>query len=381
MTEQESKALIATLYVSLFGRAPDPSGLAFWSAGLQNGGSYTKIIGTFLESPEGSSIFGASAQYSSFVTAMYQNILNRVPDTQGVKFWTDRLSSTGERAKLIEDFISIAKAGSTTDSQLIANRVDFGLSFAASKSGDNISYAKALLANVTSDPASLSLAKLVNEYIDNPPVVAPVVIPPVINPPRHGAAPTLALHADTGILNADGVTKNGTIDVTIPTAFLSWEYNIKGAGWTVGLGAGSTVSFGLVEGVYGGSDVQVRYMDASNVVSTVGHLGSGVTVDTTAPVYLGNTVTVSSGSMLGLLDLNFSESIYARGSYGGAANSTSGGQPVVLTSTSSSANHWSFDIHGNFPIAGTYNAIISTGAVQDLAGNQASGVELVMFTA
>lgn len=87
--------------------------------------------------------------------------------------------------------------------------------------------AKILLANVTSDPASLSLATLVNEHVDNPPAVVTPVVPPVIPSLPTTltlTAPAISLQEYTGQSQADGVTKNGTIDVLLPGGVTSWEY-------------------------------------------------------------------------------------------------------------------------------------------------------------
>lgn len=45
MTELESQTLATILYVSLFGRAPDKGGLAYWSQKLQGGLSLQVAIG------------------------------------------------------------------------------------------------------------------------------------------------------------------------------------------------------------------------------------------------------------------------------------------------------------------------------------------------
>jgi len=180
MTDQESRALATSLYVSILGRAPDKSGLDYWSGKLAGGLPLRDTIGFFLSSDEGVAQYGFGVSSSAFITNLYQNILNRTADAGGAAFWAGRLGEVGSRAEMVEQFIGSVTGGTGTDAQLMKNKVDFGLTFAASKSGNNVSYAKILLANVTSDPASVSLAKLVSEYVDNPPAVVALVVPPVI---------------------------------------------------------------------------------------------------------------------------------------------------------------------------------------------------------
>ena len=287
MTGLESQTLATTLYVSLFGRAPDKGGLAYWSQQLQGGLSLQDTIGYFLSSEEGKALYGSNPSAPSFVDNLYLNALNRTNDAGGSAFWQERLVELGSRNEMVEQFITAIQVGTGTDNQLLKNKVDFGLSFAASKSGDSTLYAKILLANVSSDPASLSLAKLVNEYVDNPPAPAPVIPP--------AAAPTLALHVDTGSFSGDGITMDDAIVVTMPNDVQSWSYSIDGGlNWNVGSGT----SFTLLEGTYAAGTVQARYVDADGVQSLVASTASEWVIDQTGPVFKGFTqsVTLEAGS-------------------------------------------------------------------------------------
>ncbi|MCP8464706.1 Ig-like domain-containing protein [Pseudomonas sp. ZM23] len=89
------------------------------------------------------------------------------------------------------------------------------------------------------------------------------------------AAPSLALESDTGVSASDGITSNGTINVTGLEAGASWQYSLDG-GTTWVDGSGTQIT-GLAEGA---NTVQVRQTDAAGNVSPVGTLN--VTVDTAA---------------------------------------------------------------------------------------------------
>jgi len=184
MTELESKTLATTLYVSLFRRAPDKGGLDYWTEKLQGGLSLKDAIGYFLDSNEGKSLYGTNTSAPTFVDSLYQNVLNRKSDAGGSEFWQGRLKELGSRNEMVEQFITSIQGSGSTDHQLLQNRVEFGLSFAASKSGDNVSYAKSLLSSITSDPASLNIAKLVNAYLDNPPAPATPATPATPTTPK-----------------------------------------------------------------------------------------------------------------------------------------------------------------------------------------------------
>ncbi|MFC4255588.1 Ig-like domain-containing protein, partial [Croceibacterium xixiisoli] len=86
------------------------------------------------------------------------------------------------------------------------------------------------------------------------------------------ATPVAALTDDTGILDDDGITSNGQIDVTGLEDGATWEFTTDGGqNWQTGTGG----SFTLAEGTY--ANVQVRQTDAAGNTATT-TLGS-ITVD------------------------------------------------------------------------------------------------------
>jgi Ca2+-binding RTX toxin-like protein len=92
-------------------------------------------------------------------------------------------------------------------------------------------------------------------------------------------APILALAADTGISNNDGITNNGTVNVTGLVAGATWQYSTNGGGsWTTG----TDTSFGLASGTYAIGTILVRQSDIFGNTSINGQLAA-VTIDTTAP--------------------------------------------------------------------------------------------------
>ena len=94
------------------------------------------------------------------------------------------------------------------------------------------------------------------------------------------AAPGIALAADTGTADDDGITSNAQVDVTLDTTVgTTWEYSTNsGMSYTTGTGT----SFMLLEGTYTIDQVQVR-QTVGGAVSVIASLGVAITVDTTAP--------------------------------------------------------------------------------------------------
>jgi hypothetical protein len=98
-TASEYETVVQQLYVSYFGRPADPSGLNFFEASFAavqapttvaelaatyNTNSIVKaIVDTFGVSPESQALYGSGSS-SSFVSHIYQSVLGRQPDPDGL---------------------------------------------------------------------------------------------------------------------------------------------------------------------------------------------------------------------------------------------------------------------------------------------------------
>ena len=93
------------------------------------------------------------------------------------------------------------------------------------------------------------------------------------------AAPSLALTSDTGVSATDGITNDGTINVTGLEAGASWQYSINsGTNWISGTGS----SFALATGSYAAGSILVRQSDIAGNTSAIGQLGGITIIDSTA---------------------------------------------------------------------------------------------------
>jgi hypothetical protein len=91
-------------------------------------------------------------------------------------------------------------------------------------------------------------------------------------------APGAALASDTGASSSDGVTSDGTVNVTGLDGGAAWEYSTdNGSSWNAGTGT----SFTLAAGAYAAGHVQVRQTDLAGNTGSAGSLGA-VTVDGSA---------------------------------------------------------------------------------------------------
>jgi hypothetical protein len=173
MATLATQQLITSLYVAAFGRAPDKGGLTYWSAQMDAGFSYDNVVSSFLSSPEAEVRYGKDVSEQTFLANLYNNILSRPVDEGGAKYWQGRLTELGSRKDVVKEILSSINNSSGSDHQILQNRIDVGLKFAASLSGYDQSYAKSILTYVTADPASVVSAGYLNDVYDHPPVTVP----------------------------------------------------------------------------------------------------------------------------------------------------------------------------------------------------------------
>ena len=100
-------------------------------------------------------------------------------------------------------------------------------------------------------------------------------------------APTIALNADTGISDTDGITMSGEVNITLASSFTIGSDIVQystdnGVEFTTQYSSGMIHIFILDEGIYENTDVQVR-QTIDGVTSSISYLGP-VTVDITPPV-------------------------------------------------------------------------------------------------
>lgn len=81
---------ILRIYQAVFGRLPDADGMEFWTTEYRNGRTYENIASFFAISPEFRTAFGESPTDEEIVEALYRNVLRREGETEGVQYWLTR---------------------------------------------------------------------------------------------------------------------------------------------------------------------------------------------------------------------------------------------------------------------------------------------------
>lgn len=103
-TELGDEAFIANVYSRVFNREPDSEGLSYWLEQIDKGLGREDFVLSVLDSEEHSTLLG---QIDSAVTNIYLGMLDRVPEEAGFKYWSKQLHD-GEMDELglIEQFMS-----------------------------------------------------------------------------------------------------------------------------------------------------------------------------------------------------------------------------------------------------------------------------------
>lgn len=84
-------APVVRLYLAALGRLPDRNGLQYWTRRHAAGITISHLAGQFLHSAEFERRYGTPND-AGFVDQLYRNVLGRAGDPSGVDYWTRRIS-------------------------------------------------------------------------------------------------------------------------------------------------------------------------------------------------------------------------------------------------------------------------------------------------
>lgn len=85
---------VARLYMAALGRLPDREGLGYWTNRRKAGDPLAHLADQVIDSREFEKRFG-SPDAEGFVDLLYQNVLDRAPDAKGGSYWTTALETGG----------------------------------------------------------------------------------------------------------------------------------------------------------------------------------------------------------------------------------------------------------------------------------------------
>ena len=146
------------LYIAYFNRAPDAVGLNFWGTAFASGTTLKEIATFFIDQDETRATYPSSLSNADFATAVYNNVLGRIPDQAGFDFWVGLLDSGASgRDQFILSVLGGVQDGSA-DRVYLDNKVDVGAYFAVHKGMSDVDNASAAMALFDGTQASIDSA-------------------------------------------------------------------------------------------------------------------------------------------------------------------------------------------------------------------------------
>jgi len=161
---------VQEIYVAYYGRPADPAGLQYWAGKLDAiGGNLTTIIKAFGDSTESTALY-AGASNSAIVTAIYQQLFNRAPDSAGLAFYTGELTAGRMTGSSIA--LNVADGAVSTDATYLANKITVANAFTDALTVDPsaalaydgttaITAARSLITGVTTSAATTNVASTI----------------------------------------------------------------------------------------------------------------------------------------------------------------------------------------------------------------------------
>ena len=146
---------IQQLYVGLLGRAADQGGLNWWADQVTTGGKTLEDVrASFVTSTEYTTTYGAAATRADLVTSIYQNLFERTPSADEVKYWAE--TDTRPADQLVAAFIEFAGAA---DQAVINNKTFVAQTYTdTAGTAFNKAAATSVIDNVNGTPASVTAA-------------------------------------------------------------------------------------------------------------------------------------------------------------------------------------------------------------------------------
>jgi hypothetical protein len=124
---QGKVAPIARLYSAYFNRIPDYSGLMYWIGQYKDGTELISISDSFASSAEFTSTYGSLGN-SEFVSLVYQNVLGRPADADGLAYWKGELdASRATRGQVMIGFSESNENKASMVQEIYVNMTYIGL--------------------------------------------------------------------------------------------------------------------------------------------------------------------------------------------------------------------------------------------------------------
>ncbi|MCX7558509.1 DUF4214 domain-containing protein [Sulfitobacter sp. F26204] len=170
LTETQMESFVE-LYIAYFNRAPDAIGLNFWGTAFAGGTTLEQMATLFIDQDETRATYAADLSNADFVAAVYNNVLGRAGDQEGVDFWLGHLNDgTVGRDQFILGVLGGAKSpiANATEAQMIQQaadqqhlsiKTDIGVYYSITKGMSDVSNASAAMALFDGSASSVTAAQ------------------------------------------------------------------------------------------------------------------------------------------------------------------------------------------------------------------------------
>ena len=170
----QNRVDVSNLYVALFGRAPDGEGLGFWANMLATGTSLVSVANTMFATAPARTYYPSFATNQEIISGFYLKVLGRTADTDGLAYWTAKLTATGGTpGSVIAEMISVvtswtpaggaanaaSDAAGALSKALFVNKADVSLYFGLTNG--TVAGATVALNGVTEVASTVTAAKAV----------------------------------------------------------------------------------------------------------------------------------------------------------------------------------------------------------------------------
>lgn len=155
-------ATIIDLYIASFNRASDHDGLTYWLTKMSDDGwSIDEVASSIFDSEEIAALYPPSTTDEDFIDEIYSNLLGRDADEDGMTYWLQEMQNGMTQSQVTLSIIDGVKADTTNpqDQILLENKTEVAQHFTNTLLLNDIPLAYSSMATVTTDPASVVLAK------------------------------------------------------------------------------------------------------------------------------------------------------------------------------------------------------------------------------
>ena len=120
-----TQTAITKIYLGAFNRAPEKSGLEYWTSEVAAGKTLNQVIDTIFSLPVVKAIYPDSMSNAAFLTAVYTNVFGKAPDADGLAYWNSQLTAGQERGRVVITMIDagLGTPDGTPGKAFIANRM------------------------------------------------------------------------------------------------------------------------------------------------------------------------------------------------------------------------------------------------------------------